>query len=61
MRLCDESIGVILDADGADILTVDIDRTRDDLGAAEIARWVMTTINTNLGAQAAAAGHGNAA
>lgn len=57
--LCDENIGVILDADGADVLTVDIDRAREDAAAVEIARWIMTTINASHDAQAAATGYGD--
>ncbi|AXS39778.1 hypothetical protein [Breoghania sp. L-A4] len=60
LRLCDESMGVILGADGSDFLTVDIDRARDDVAAAEIARWDVTHHKPHYSAQAAAADHGNA-
>lgn len=46
LRVSDEDVGVVLDAHGCDVLTVDVNGERSDLEAASIAVWIVTTVNT---------------
>jgi|GEM_PF-6271957 len=49
LRLSDEDIGVILDDDGADVLTVDSNGIRDDQKVQMIAALVATAVNDLAG------------
>lgn len=49
LRLSDEDTGVILDDDGADILTVDVNGIRDDEQVTHIASLVVSAINLFAG------------
>lgn len=46
LRVSEEDVGVVLDAGGADVLTVDVNGERSDLVAASIAVWIVTAVNT---------------
>lgn len=49
LRLSDEDVGVILDDDGADVLTVDSNGMRDDQKVQMIAALVATAVNDLAG------------
>lgn len=49
LRLSDEDVGVILDDDGADVLTVDSNGMRDDQKVQMIAALVATSVNDLAG------------
>ena len=46
LRMADEDVGVVLDADGRDVFTVDVNRERGDLEANLIAEWIVLAVNT---------------
>ncbi|WP_377299769.1 hypothetical protein [Rhizobium sp. SGZ-381] len=45
LRLSDEDIGVVLDADGRDVLTVDSNGERPDEQASAIALMIVSAVN----------------
>lgn len=49
LRLSDEDVGVILDDDGADVLTVDSNGMRDEQKVQMIAALVATAVNDLAG------------
>ena len=49
LRLSDEDVGVILDDEGADVLTVDSNGMRDDRKVQMIAALVATAVNDLAG------------
>lgn len=49
LRLSDEDIGVILDDDGADVLTIDSNGVRDDQKVQTIAALVVSAVNDLAG------------
>lgn len=46
LRLSDDDIGVVLDDDGVDVFTVDVNNERQDDHASAIALFVVTCVNT---------------
>lgn len=49
LRLDDEHVAVVIDVDGRDVLTVDVNGERPDDQAAAIAELIATTINAAAG------------
>ena len=49
LRLSDEDVGVILDDDGAEVLTIDSNGMRDDQNVQMIAALVATAVNDLAG------------
>ncbi len=52
LRVCDEDVGVVFDADGRDVLTIDSNGERPDAQAGMIAQWIVLAVNTCGGFQA---------
>lgn len=52
LRLSDEDVGVVLDANGADVFTVDVNGERPNDEATAIAAWIMVAVNTCAGLKA---------
>jgi len=46
LNLSADDVGVIVDADGRDVLTVDVDPERNDEDVLRIALWIITAVNT---------------
>lgn len=46
LRVSDEDIGVVLDADGRDVLAVDVNSERPDDLVEAIAMWIVCAVNT---------------
>ncbi|MDX0258932.1 hypothetical protein GOC32_28985 [Sinorhizobium meliloti] len=49
LRLSDEDVGVVLDAHGCDVFTVDVNNDRLDEEAIAIALFIVECVNTNAG------------
>lgn len=49
LRLSEEDAGVVLDADGRDVLTVDVNGERPDDQATSIARLLVVLVNAAAG------------
>lgn len=47
VRLSEEDIGVILDAEGRDVCVVDSNSTRPDEEVLSIAAWIAAALNTH--------------
>ena len=52
LRMSAEEIGVVVDADGEDVFTVDVNGDLSDEGATEIAFLIMLAVNTCGGQKA---------
>jgi hypothetical protein len=46
LRLSEEDLGVVLDADGRDVFTVDSNGERPDAEVEMIAEWIVVAVNT---------------
>jgi hypothetical protein len=46
LGLHDEDLGVVIDADGCDVFTVDVNSERDDRQVQQIAMWIVLAVNT---------------
>jgi hypothetical protein len=58
LRLSEEDLGVVLDADGCDVITIDVNGDRPDNQVAAIAKWIACAVNTCGGFRAEIADHG---
>lgn len=51
-QIDEEETGVILDANGRDVLCIDTNNTRPDSDVSELAVWIITAVNTCAGFRA---------
>jgi len=58
LRLSKEELGVVLDSDGRDVITIDVNGDRPDDQVEAIAQWIACAVNTCGGFRAEAADHG---
>ncbi|MFC3074968.1 hypothetical protein [Shinella pollutisoli] len=60
LRLSDEDIGVVLDDDGVDVVTVDVNGERPDGQATAIAMMIVSAVNHLAGIEPTNTAEGNA-